>query len=460
MCIKVEESKQAREEDGAPDSAAAAVATTTREKIKNGVHIIWPNVTVNPDIAWMLRAWLLYELTTHAEELSPLGELCEPWEKVIDPCVFGKNGLRMIWSRKASTCKVCNGVPFQRWISEKRQRSKGMRGPAATETVVKRPDISPCKTCNTFDNKVDEGRPYDPIAVVDCEEAEAETLRLSNPLVALEMTSIRVVSAEVGITPFKVPDQMVKLIEPWRKKTIKEINQMRPPASDDRTTVKRKRKDDKTVSSLVPVSPGDKAYAVLSEYVTSVLNCGIVSMKTDEFKHFYLVNTNSHECKNKGGTHGRSTVYLLFQPDGYYQKCWCRKGDIYRPGGVSCENYRSPLIQYITGDVSEIRQLFSARFAHQFPFTFGQPAPQILSYFGPSSSSSSSSQMDTSDSKDPFSLGPRKDLAPSGPLLIDSYPELKGRKFSEVKKIIEERMKAWREAQSTIKDRDEKKDAK
>jgi hypothetical protein len=410
---------------------------------------------VNPDIAWALRAWLLYELTTKADELVSLGELCEPWEKVIDPCVFGKNGLRMIWNRKASTCKVCNGVPFQHWISEKRQKSKGTRGPVSADgVIVKRPDVSPCKACNTFDNKVDEGRPYDPIAVIDCEDTESEFGKLSNPIVALAMTSIRVVPTEarpvIEVTPFRVPDQMTKLIEPWRKKTIKEINQMRPPASEDRA-VKRKKSDDKMVSSLVPVGSGDKAYAVLSEYVTSVMNCGIVSMKTDEHKHFFIVNTTSHECRNKGGYHNRSTVYLIFQPDGYYQKCWCRKGIVYRPGGVTCENYRSPHINYITGEISEIRQLFSARCARQFPFTFGQPQPQTVV----SSSPGLSSPQSSADSGESFCMQGVHSSSPG--LLIDSYPELKGRKFGEGSRIIEERMKAWREAQ---KNKGEKKETK
>ena len=171
------------------------------EKIKNGVHIIWPYIIVNPDTAWTLRACLLYELTSRTEELAPLGKLCDPWEKVIDPCVFGKNGLRMLWSRKATTCKVCNGVPFQKWICEKRQKTKGSRGPVTADAVVKRPDISPCKACNTFDNKVDEGRPYTLLALIDCDnvDAEEEFRRLSLDLeYALAMTSIRVVPPDAA----------------------------------------------------------------------------------------------------------------------------------------------------------------------------------------------------------------------------------------------------------------------
>lgn len=381
--------------------------------------------------------------------MSALGELCEGWDKVIDPCVFGKNGMRMIWNRKASTCKVCNGVPFQKWISEKRRRCKGERGRAAAEAIVQRPDIEPCRACNTFDNKIDEGRPYDPIAMIDCENPEEEFRRLENPILALELTSIRLTISEerptIEVTPFELPNGLLKFIEPWRKKTLQSINQMRAPVANN-GGIKRKREDDKTSTSLLPVSVGDNAYRVLSEYVTSVHHCGILSIKTDEFKHFFLVNTTSHECRNKGGSHGRSTIYLVFQPDGYYQKCWCRKGEIYRAGGVSCAQYRSPLIQYVAGDVSEIRQLFSARFARQFPFTFGQtptPAPHSAPQ-GPCFSST-------------LQLGGAQSNAP---MLVDSYPELKGRKFSEVKKIIEERMQAWRAAQTEGKERDEKRSKK
>lgn len=426
-CVAVEKTEAA--------AASTSTSPAVREKIKNGVHIVWPNIIVSPDTAWTLRAWLLYELTSKAD-MSALGELCDSWDNVIDPCVFGKNGLRMIWNRKASTCKVCNGVPFQRWISEKRQRSKGERGPARAEAIVSRPDIIPCKVCNTFDNKIDEGRPYEPVAVIDCEDAETESQRISvDPIYALKMTSIRVASSTVKITPYATPDRMTRLIEPWRKKTTRDVKQMKAPVVDS-GRVKRKRDDGRTISSLLSVGVGDKAYAVLAKYVTEVLNCGVVSIKTDEHNHFFLVNTTSNECSNKGSPHSRSTIYLVFQPDGYYQKCWCRKGCVYRPGGVSCENYRSPLMQYVTGDVSEIRQLFSARFAREFPFVFGR-TPVLPT---------------TAEPLDPFKPNVSSSSQQQKPSLVDSYPELSGRQFSEVQKIIATRMEAWKKAQTAKKE--------
>lgn len=440
MQVKSQVSGQAGGEDGDPTTAASSSQTgaasssqgvavqpdAVREKIKNGVHIIWPNIVVSPDVAWTLRAMFLRELISVAD-MSALGQLCEPWEIVIDPCVFGKNGLRMIWNRKASTCKVCNGAPFQKWISEKRRATSGKKGRPAATDVVKRPDVAPCTTCNTFDNKIDEGRPYEPIAVIDCEDPKGEMLKLADPIFALKMTTIRIVaSAGAELTPITVSTVTAKAIEPWRKKTSKVANQMRR-AGDG---VKRKREGDGGNSSaLVSVGVEDKAYATLSEYVATCLHCGVVSIKTDEYKHLFVVNTTSHNCRNKGGCHNRSTIYLIFYPDGYYQKCWCRKGIIYRPGGVTCENYRSQLIQYSTGDISEIRSLFSARIALSFPFKCGQPAPQEL--LAPDKTAPALLKWDPTPKPDSRTC----------PTLLDHYPQLAGLSFSEAKRIISESMK-------------------
>jgi hypothetical protein len=56
---------------------------------------------------------------------------------------------------------------------------------------------------------------------------------------------------------------------------------------------------------------------------------------------FYIADTRDHYCLNKGGEHSHSHVYFIITMNGIYQKCFCRKGDIYRPGGVPCSEYRS-----------------------------------------------------------------------------------------------------------------------
>lgn len=306
-----------------------------------------------------MRAWLLYEI--NRTDMRSLGELCENWDIALDKCVFGANGLRMICNRKAGICPTCKGVPFQKWITEKHAKT------ATKCRIVDRTDIEPCSTCNTFDRKVDQGRPYDVLAIVDCDNASDEFQKLSDLIVALEYTSIRVICPNVQAMFVELSHEILTRIAPWNAKTIKTINAMRPIRSKD-TAFKCKRGLGHDATSLMSVDTDDKAFLVLSEYVSDHMNCKITSLKTNPSRNFFIICTNSKECGNKGSAHGRSTVYFLFYPDGYYQKCWSRKNTIHHPGGVSCEHYKSCIIRYSNATcAANIRQLFSKRCIEKFP---------------------------------------------------------------------------------------------
>jgi hypothetical protein len=440
-------------------------AGRVRKKVKNGIHVIWPNVMVTPEKAWMLRAWFLYELYTTGIPEIPSAAMCDEWKKVIDPCVFGKNGLRMIWNRKAGTCKACKGIPFQNWMVEKRKRLRGLRGPQATaEDTVKRPNVDPCRVCNTFDNKIDEGRPYAIVAVVDCDGDPAEMMaRLSSdPTHALESTSIRVVPQGAGgeVPEIAMSKRTRELIEPWHKKYISEVNRMRECDAPTGSSTKRRVVDGSCSSTLEHINPGEVAHGVFSEYVMNNMRCGVTSIKVDERKHFYLVGTNSHECMNKRGMHLRSTVYLIMMPDGYYQKCWCRKGDVYTMGGVPCSEYRSPLMPYtgLASTIASIRGLFTESFASRFPFAVGAMPSSEIPLCASSSSSSSSLPLCASHNSSLCTVGgtvtddgrhgmmfQRSEIPERGPglRLIDNYPELRNLDYAEVKKMVEERTRIW-----------------
>jgi hypothetical protein len=430
-----------------------------RCKIKNGIHVIWPNIVVSPEKAWMLRAWFLYELYTFGVPEIPNEMLCDEWKKVIDPCVFGKNGLRMIWNRKAGTCKVCKGIPFQSWMVEKRKRSRGLRGPqGSVDQTVKRPNVIPCRTCNTFDNKIDEGRPYTIVAIVDDGNGDDDggmSRLLDDPVLALESTSIRIVpQGRMVVQDLTMSKMTREIIEPWHKKFISDVNRMREGAVPKKSTTKRRVSDGSCSTTLNPVNPGEPAYSIFADYVMDNMHCGVTSIKVDERKHFYLVGTNSRECMNKKGAHDRSTVYLIMMPDGYYQKCWCGSGNVYGIGGVSCLEYRSHLMPYngTILDIASIRGLFNENFASKFPFTVGAiPSSDIpLCAYNCNHACTIKSDDDNctvggvvvdDDGRGvPFK---KSDDAPRGSRLIDNYPELRNLSFSEVKEMLEERTKIW-----------------
>lgn len=345
----------------------------TREKVKNGVHVVWPNVIVDKEKAWLMRALFLYELYQGGVACIRPEEMCEPWEKAIDPCVFGKNGLRMTWNRKAATCKVCRGIPFQTWTLEKRKAGRSLHGKSLTEQTVRRPDIKPCEACNTFDNKVDMGRPYDLVAVCGLPEPEAasELRRLrGDPLAALIETSIRVVAPRGHAMPLILPEVMQLLIRKYAVKagnrdlTVTNAIKRRP---DCELPPKKRRCDGS--KALVSLDSSSEEYILLAEFVAREANCCTIMVKATEEKHCYIVNTNSHECRNKGGEHTSSTVYYVFQPDAWYQKCWCRNGKVYSTGGVSCADYRGPLVPYPPDFAAQVSKIFSHNSKRRFPYS-------------------------------------------------------------------------------------------
>jgi len=79
--------------------------TDGRPALKCGVHVNW-RVPVNLETAWILRAWILRELSTRLVDDFPQ---MEAWTEAYDPCILLDNGLRMIGSKKATPCDVCKG---------------------------------------------------------------------------------------------------------------------------------------------------------------------------------------------------------------------------------------------------------------------------------------------------------------------------------------------------------------
>ena len=440
-----------------------------RKKIKNGIHIVWPHIIVDSKHAWTLRACFLHELCTVGIPSIPKESLCDEWDKVLDPCVFGKNGLRMIWNRKASTCKTCKGIPFQRWIMERRKRTKGLRGPMSeANQIVERPDIVPCKICGTFDNKVDEGRPYDAVAVFDCDDPAENMRKLSNPVFALSITSIRLVlprgSPTVTITPMSLDKPTLEMVAPWCKKVRSDVGGAIYPAmqiSEEKRDYAIKRSIDDVghrSSSLIPVFSDEIAHEVLSQYALDFLHCATTSLRVDGDRHLYILNTNSRSCRNKGSDHDRSCIYFVFYPDGCVQKCWAGSGKIHHAGGFPCNAYRSRLIVYDPSCVYKIRKLFAQKYANKFPFVLDPP--QVLDHC--STSTISPGVVSPSQSFLASFLAAPKTSPPSLQSPILSVPSslpvtssssigaLKPVSFSEQKAMIEKQLKDWMSARAAM----------
>ena len=86
----------------------------------------------------------------------------------------------------------------------------------------------------------------------------------------------------------------------------------------------------------------------LCRHIQGYINCNIPGQKNVQIKNlwkqgntgYYLVNTNSRYCENKGGIHKSNHVYFVIDPGGkMYQKCFCTCDHIERKKGV-CSKFR------------------------------------------------------------------------------------------------------------------------
>jgi hypothetical protein len=86
---------------------------TSNDLIKSGFHLVWPKLWINKENAKGLRDLFVKLLIDECGERPDYNT----WGDVIDACIYDKNGLRMIGSRKmvpckcsSETCEICEGT--------------------------------------------------------------------------------------------------------------------------------------------------------------------------------------------------------------------------------------------------------------------------------------------------------------------------------------------------------------
>jgi hypothetical protein len=392
---------------------------TGRVLVKSGIHLIWPEIAVNAQIAWNLRAWFLYELSLCVQPFVPV----KGWDAAIDPCVFEKNGLRMIWSRKTKPCPECKGRSRQLLIEERKQRKMRLDGGVSARgkvQIIKRLDIQACDTCQN-EGKIDLGRPYNAVAVLSSRGGnedvyDFETLK-RDTFSILRITSIKIIPrlTDDQIPVIALARNVKVLIDPFARRPTKAAvkactdgikDLIKPPVGF------RKRAASGNLppsTALNSVMGDDPVYAVIMAYAEKCLTGGrITSIKTDLDRHMYLLNSTCNMCLNKGSNHSSSTVYYLMYPDGIVQKCRsnptnlpiyyhdCKRvtpetrPDLFRPGTMlppqTCKEFRSSMIHYPIGEAAKIAKIFPFRYASKFAMAPVPRPPSIDADMGTSQS--------------------------------------------------------------------------
>lgn len=324
-------------------------------KTKHGIHLAWPELVVTLDTARVLRAHILDYLTKWAPEQVRNIKLVENWITVFDTAIFVKNGLRLLWSRKARKCPDCGGV-LREVLREERKRRKA-QNVFGDDVIVQRPYVKPCYTCNN-DGLIDEGRVYELEAIVSTrggtvDSEEFEALKYDHER-RLELCSMRTWEEPTRQSDMFVPEIVSAIPAEYatrsrgRKAKGKAFAEKRPRTAGS--------------TEMVALCADDPAYPVIREFVSAKLSSVVIRIMTGKDKHWYLANTSSRMCRNKGAEHHSSTVYYMLYPDGAVQRCWCQKPDKWKSWGVPCREYSSALIEYDEEWARRMHSLFSQRY--------------------------------------------------------------------------------------------------
>lgn len=302
--------------------------------IKTGIHLIWPNIYVNPEIALTLRdAILTYFLRTYKERM---GTSENAWCDVIDKNVYVSSGLRMIGSRKCEKCNVCQGKGFIMYEDDE------------------------CKECLGW-KKIDVGRVYTLKDVFDGNGQKNTVTKYMKSLVnskpfCVNETSIRTQKEFPNVSIVSVYPQWFNgqsaeiFIKPPNKKSQKPKKEY--PFGAHRTLADRIGLEVKESGEFVKLDRDlDVRYDKIVYFIRNtfpdvyrtVMIGDILEFGTmGKSCHRYVARANEHFCLNIHAHHTSNTIYFVIRPGGAVQKCFSLGNNpnrIYRYG--SCEKYES-----------------------------------------------------------------------------------------------------------------------
>ena len=236
------------------------VSINEKKYIKTGFHIIWPKLWVNQNISKILRILFIQKL------IEVFGERSEynTWNDVVDLAIYEDNGLRMVGCRKIGICKSC-------------KNKKDFR--------------DTCEKCKGI-GKIDEGRIYKPIHVLNADQEYFKSL--SDFFVMLLETSI------YNYNSFPINN----LIKNLPEVNITKIKKKNIVVSQDDQTIKIEKFIKKT-------------------FKETQSKIKIQKITKNEFGYDIVPDDNF--CINVNRNHTSSGIYFQIRQSGISQRCKCKK---------------------------------------------------------------------------------------------------------------------------------------
>lgn len=311
---------------------------------KVGVHIIFPWLRVNTDIALKLRsAFIQYFYNNVKDRLEGQNE----WEDVFDHTVYTQNGLRMVGCAKIDRCSVCK-PPF-----------KFVKG---------KPLVCPNGECNGV-GKVDVGRVYkitDVLSGSGKERLDVLDELQHDEILAMKITSIRMLT-ETDPEPIVLPDWYdEKVLE---KAKSKGVDNRTRSVTVPRTTITSLDKqqleldtgydtgDDTEILQRARINSSDSRretieawfrdeeyiewFLIPDVYRNAIIEDVLLIIPSGS-PRYYVIRTNSRYCQNIEREHTSNGIYFVLNLTGLYQKCYCRCNTTEgRLSGLRCMDYHS-----------------------------------------------------------------------------------------------------------------------
>lgn len=261
------------------------IKKTKENKYKNGIHIIWPFIRVNKEMALYMHYHTVGSLFQKFGTIMDHKSFNQGgWENILDDMVYKRNALRMPFTHKTISCCF---------------------------------DIS-CIKCSGK-NRIIEKRPYH-LKMVLNGNGEKEIKELST-LSILQLCSIRLTKVNQILTP------------KWKNiSSLKDINFSR---SEKLKTLKHLDKNWEYIIEAINSLPVYKEVFIENNIKEKVFSNGN--------KCFFInVGGNgSRYCHNVMREHSSAKIYFMLTSYGLYQKCYCSCKTIHeRSYNIPCSKFK------------------------------------------------------------------------------------------------------------------------
>lgn len=265
--------------------------------IKTGIHLIWPDITVDKDYALILRSAIIQYFNKFKNSRPTFNK----WEHIFDYSIYTSSGLRMIGSRKMSNCSKCKS-------------NKNLR-------------IS-CDMC-FGKGKIDEGRIYKPTLIIDGNNnlliSELNELN-ENTFLMLSQTSIRTYENKPNIYiknnyPSWFCNEIYQehLYKPKIKKKKNKNNSYNPNSIQN----------NKDLKIRIKINSNDERYIKLKKFIKNIFsnNQNYKDMNLSALflcgknNDYYIFQSDSTYCQNVSREHNSNHIYFYINKKSIFQKC-------------------------------------------------------------------------------------------------------------------------------------------